>query len=435
MIVARTTGFETANNNPDHVIMTFGDRLGSSSVAIDYETAELVEQTDYLAYGQVEGDARFPRWQSLRNPYNFTGKEEDRELGLHYSGARYYNSNLGRWMSPDPRAVHGLSGDQNPYAYVAGRVTSMVDPTGLDGECQGKETACGNTPPPPPPPSGGAPSGGGGNGRSVFSGLGDAIDGTAHDIGSWFKSAPSPAGQAVVTAAKGYGMLMSPLTGKGLADQAVSFVGAGVSLARNPEQWNNGEAGLALAQLAISNTPIGALATPFVQIAPDTATTRFTTGAGTLLAAAVLGKVGMAEVGEPGGLAAGGGGGGTTTFFRGMTYGEALETVEVQGLSAQRIGTNQALNPGAAGSGAYITSQEATAGYYGDLAGLQGRGLGPAVVRIDVPTGQFNAFATRTGISVETPIPRGPFPGATETLIPTQHIGEFNGMCIFCLHR
>ena len=45
-----------------------------------------------------------------------------------------------------------------------------------------------------------------------------------------------------------------PLTGKGLADQAVSFVGAGVSLARNPEQWNNGEAGLALAQRKLSTS-------------------------------------------------------------------------------------------------------------------------------------------------------------------------------------
>lgn len=128
-------------------------------------------------------------------------------------------------------------------------------------------------------------------------------------------------------------------------------------------------------------------------------------------------------------------GGGTTKFYRGMTYGEALEVVENQGLSAPRIAANQALNPGAAGSGAYITSQEATAGYYADLAGLQGRGLGPAVVRMEVPTQQFNAFAARTGISVETPIPRGPFPGASETLIPMQHIGEFNGMCTFCMHR
>jgi RHS repeat-associated protein len=32
----------------------------------------------------------------------FTGKERDQESGLDYFGARYYSSNMGRWMSPDP---------------------------------------------------------------------------------------------------------------------------------------------------------------------------------------------------------------------------------------------------------------------------------------------------------------------------------------------
>jgi RHS repeat-associated protein len=35
-------------------------------------------------------------------PKFFTGKERDSESGLDYFGARYYGSNMGRWMSPDP---------------------------------------------------------------------------------------------------------------------------------------------------------------------------------------------------------------------------------------------------------------------------------------------------------------------------------------------
>jgi RHS repeat-associated protein len=31
----------------------------------------------------------------------YTGKERDTESGLDYFGARYYGSNMGRWMSPD----------------------------------------------------------------------------------------------------------------------------------------------------------------------------------------------------------------------------------------------------------------------------------------------------------------------------------------------
>ncbi len=36
----------------------------------------------------------------LASPY--TGKERDAESGLDYFGARYYGSNMGRFMSPDP---------------------------------------------------------------------------------------------------------------------------------------------------------------------------------------------------------------------------------------------------------------------------------------------------------------------------------------------
>ena len=140
--------------------------------------------------------------------------------------------------------------------------------------------------------------------------------------------------------------------------------------------------------------------------------------------------IGAAVVGGRGGGTAEG----TTTFYRGMTWGEAQEAIAAQGLSAERILANQTQNPGAAGSGAYLTSQAATAEYYADLAGYQNRGLGPAVVRIDVPSAQFSAFAESRGIRVETPIPRGPFPGATETLIPPEHIFDFNGMGTFTIH-
>jgi RHS repeat-associated protein len=35
------------------------------------------------------------------SPYHFTGKERDAESGNDYFGARYYASNMGRFMSPD----------------------------------------------------------------------------------------------------------------------------------------------------------------------------------------------------------------------------------------------------------------------------------------------------------------------------------------------
>gem|GEM_PF-1250453 len=84
----------------------------------------------YMAYGGIESDYRPARWGSFREPYKFSGKEEDIEVGLSYFGARYYSTALGRWMSPDAVTIHDLKGDANPYAYVHGSPLMGVDPDG-----------------------------------------------------------------------------------------------------------------------------------------------------------------------------------------------------------------------------------------------------------------------------------------------------------------
>jgi RHS repeat-associated protein len=157
-----------------------GDHLGSTSMAIDYHSSEVVERTTYQPYGALESDYRPERWASFREDYKFTGKEEDIEVGATYFGARYYNAHLGRFMSPDPLTIHGMGADLNPYAYVGGRVTSLVDPWGLEDDCPadqctGPIVIVGTPPTPTPPPgtpptpspsvpgsAGGSSSGGGG---------------------------------------------------------------------------------------------------------------------------------------------------------------------------------------------------------------------------------------------------------------------------------
>ena len=87
-------------------------------------------------------------------------------------------------------------------------------------------------------------------------------------------------------------------------------------------------------------------------------------------------------------------------------------------MDIDRIIANQAANPGAARMGVYLTTQRATANYYADLAGGSGRGLGPAVLRVDVSIEKFNLFAAAHGTPVEADVPNPPFPGQTETVIP-----------------
>ncbi len=71
---------------------------------------------------------------------DFTGKERDIESGLDYFEARYYASNMGRWMSPDwsakeePVPYAKLDNPQslNLYGYVLNNPLGTADP---DGHC------------------------------------------------------------------------------------------------------------------------------------------------------------------------------------------------------------------------------------------------------------------------------------------------------------
>jgi RHS repeat-associated protein len=118
-----------------HVVLELADHLGSSAIALDQGTSELVERGTYQGYGAVDSDYRPVGWGSFREDYRFTGKEEDVEVGLDYFGKRFYAPMLGRWVSADPLAIHSPgSADLNVYAYVHGRILAATDPTGLTNE-------------------------------------------------------------------------------------------------------------------------------------------------------------------------------------------------------------------------------------------------------------------------------------------------------------
>jgi RHS repeat-associated protein len=123
----------SATGSPLHVLLELPDHLGSTSVVVDRDSGELVERSTYTAFGNPDSDYRPERWNSFREDFRFTGKEEDTEVGLQYFGKRYYAPRLDRWVSADPLAVHSPSkGDPNLYANVRGAVVKMVDPRGLD---------------------------------------------------------------------------------------------------------------------------------------------------------------------------------------------------------------------------------------------------------------------------------------------------------------
>ncbi len=85
-----------------------------------------------------------------REGYKFTGKERDAESGLDYFGARYYGSNMGRFVTPDPlmASAHASNPQSlNRYAYVYNNPLGWIDPYGLDadnpGYCDVSHATCG----------------------------------------------------------------------------------------------------------------------------------------------------------------------------------------------------------------------------------------------------------------------------------------------------
>lgn len=74
------------------------------------------------------------------NPFRYTGREWDQEIGLYYYRARYYDPEVGRFISEDPI---DFASDVNFYRYVSNRPADLIDPSGKKPKPP-KPTASGN---------------------------------------------------------------------------------------------------------------------------------------------------------------------------------------------------------------------------------------------------------------------------------------------------
>lgn len=107
----------------------------------------VVESYDYDSFGNLKR-----KGHKIKQPYTFTGREWDREIGLYYYRARYYDPGVGRFHSVDP--ILGLlkaTGDEergnqliwqlprlignpqmlHPFSYVQNNAINFKDPYGL----------------------------------------------------------------------------------------------------------------------------------------------------------------------------------------------------------------------------------------------------------------------------------------------------------------
>ena len=100
------------------------DHLGSSNIISDSQgnQAQLLEYTPFGLTKRAEGE--------YNTNYRFTGKLFD-NTGLYYYGARYYDPELGRFITADPTIQHPYDPqDFNRYAYARNNPIKYIDPTG-----------------------------------------------------------------------------------------------------------------------------------------------------------------------------------------------------------------------------------------------------------------------------------------------------------------
>jgi RHS repeat-associated protein len=111
---------------PEGTVFYHPDHLGTPQLLTDAHGA-VVERAVTRPYGETGGlfDDTGGGVVASQAAFQFTGHRRDDGTGLIYFGARWYDPELGMFVTPDPRAQF-----PNPYSYVSGNPLNAVDPGG-----------------------------------------------------------------------------------------------------------------------------------------------------------------------------------------------------------------------------------------------------------------------------------------------------------------
>jgi len=116
------------------------DHLGNTRVVYKMNQLEFCAGGDGPLYTIESAMDYYPYGKILRRFYGVpegekfltTQHERDEETGFDYRGARFYDSDLGRFLSLDPLAAQFAS--WSAYNYVMGNPVVFIDPTGKSPE-------------------------------------------------------------------------------------------------------------------------------------------------------------------------------------------------------------------------------------------------------------------------------------------------------------
>ncbi|MDA1054030.1 MAG: hypothetical protein O3C40_26575, partial [Planctomycetota bacterium] len=106
----------------DRVLWPLADHLGTVR-DLAKNDGTLGPHYKYNSFGQItSGD-------TSRTRYLFTSREYDSATGLQYNRARWYDTEVGRWISEDPMGL--AAGDSNLARYVHNSASNSTDPSGF----------------------------------------------------------------------------------------------------------------------------------------------------------------------------------------------------------------------------------------------------------------------------------------------------------------
>ncbi len=112
---------DTDGNGTAEAYYYVKDHLGTVLGLVNANGA-FVKEYQYSTFGKVLSTSGAAE---LDQPFLFTAREYDEELGLYYYRARNYDPYSGRFLQEDPVF------DANPYPYVGNSPQNRLDPTGL----------------------------------------------------------------------------------------------------------------------------------------------------------------------------------------------------------------------------------------------------------------------------------------------------------------
>lgn len=101
------------------------DYIGSV-IHVSDSNGDILNTYQYDSFGQA-----VTATESIDNPFRFAGVVYDEESGLYYMKFRYYDPELGRFLTPDP--YHFTGSGPNLYTYVKNNPVNYSDPEGLFG--------------------------------------------------------------------------------------------------------------------------------------------------------------------------------------------------------------------------------------------------------------------------------------------------------------